>query len=140
VVEHGNGTYDANVPENPLCHPLLRDTSVAYPSPAYNDGLPSGTPAGVPQAPCGWLKIRFVANNPGTWLFHCHVDWHVEMGMAVVFEVAPTKIPAPPKMTPVCGAVPFVQGYPQAPCSSGAMMTATYSVALLLLGVFLAFL
>lgn len=20
--------------------------------------------------------LRFVADNPGSWLFHCHIDWH----------------------------------------------------------------
>jgi len=20
--------------------------------------------------------LRFVADNPGAWLFHCHIDWH----------------------------------------------------------------
>ena len=28
-----------------------------------------------------------MADNPGMWLFHCHVDWHAEMGMGVVFNV-----------------------------------------------------
>ena len=21
--------------------------------------------------------LRFVADNPGAWLFHCHIDWHL---------------------------------------------------------------
>lgn len=21
--------------------------------------------------------LRFVADNPGSWLFHCHIDWHL---------------------------------------------------------------
>jgi iron transport multicopper oxidase len=27
-------------------------------------------------APNGYTVIRFVANNPGVWFFHCHMDWH----------------------------------------------------------------
>ncbi|CAF1557054.1 unnamed protein product, partial [Didymodactylos carnosus] len=27
--------------------------------------------------------IRFVANNPGVWIFHCHIDWHLAGGMAL---------------------------------------------------------
>ena len=23
----------------------------------------------------GWARIRFVADNPGAWLFHCHIEW-----------------------------------------------------------------
>ncbi|EON96793.1 putative l-ascorbate oxidase protein [Phaeoacremonium minimum UCRPA7] len=33
----------------------------------------------------GWLLIRFVADNPGLWLFHCHMIWHGEAGMAMQF-------------------------------------------------------
>ena len=33
----------------------------------------------------GWLFIRFVADNPGVWLFHCHVIFHGESGMAMQF-------------------------------------------------------
>ena len=25
----------------------------------------------------GWGKFRFVADNPGTWMWHCHLDWCV---------------------------------------------------------------
>lgn len=24
----------------------------------------------------GYTVIRFRANNPGVWFFHCHMDWH----------------------------------------------------------------
>jgi hypothetical protein len=33
----------------------------------------------------GWALIRFVADNPGTWAFHCHVSWHVEAGLLMQF-------------------------------------------------------
>jgi len=32
----------------------------------------------------GWAVIRYVTDNPGAWLFHCHVQWHLLSGMAVV--------------------------------------------------------
>ncbi|KAG1727034.1 laccase [Suillus lakei] len=31
------------------------------------------------------VTIRFRTDNSGPWLFHCHIDWHLELGMAVVF-------------------------------------------------------
>lgn len=34
---------------------------------------------------CGYTVIRFVADNPGVWFFHCHIDWHLALGMAAVF-------------------------------------------------------
>ncbi|PQE12845.1 putative iron transport multicopper oxidase fio1 precursor protein [Rutstroemia sp. NJR-2017a BBW] len=33
----------------------------------------------------GWLAIRFVADNPGVWAFHCHLMWHGEAGMVMQF-------------------------------------------------------
>ncbi|KAI8951093.1 multicopper oxidase-domain-containing protein [Xylaria longipes] len=33
----------------------------------------------------GWALLRFVADNPGVWLFHCHVTWHSEAGMGMQF-------------------------------------------------------
>jgi len=32
-----------------------------------------------------WLVLRYVADNPGVWFFHCHVNWHVPGGMGAVF-------------------------------------------------------
>ncbi|RDW95296.1 hypothetical protein BP5796_01059 [Coleophoma crateriformis] len=33
----------------------------------------------------GWLALRFVADNPGVWAFHCHMAWHAEAGMSMQF-------------------------------------------------------
>jgi FtsP/CotA-like multicopper oxidase with cupredoxin domain len=33
----------------------------------------------------GWALLRFVADNPGVWLFHCHMAWHSEAGMGMQF-------------------------------------------------------
>ncbi|CAN9153179.1 unnamed protein product [Alternaria alternata] len=33
----------------------------------------------------GWLLISFVADNPGMWAFHCHIGWHTEAGLMMVF-------------------------------------------------------
>ncbi|GLB41486.1 putative multicopper oxidase family protein [Lyophyllum shimeji] len=35
--------------------------------------------------------IRFKADNPGPWFLHCHIDWHLEAGLAVVFSEAPNE-------------------------------------------------
>ncbi|KAH9008534.1 laccase 3, partial [Lactarius hengduanensis] len=31
------------------------------------------------------VTIRFFTDNPGPWIFHCHIDWHLTIGFAVVF-------------------------------------------------------
>uniref|UniRef100_A0A7N0R9L0 Laccase n=1 Tax=Kalanchoe fedtschenkoi TaxID=63787 RepID=A0A7N0R9L0_KALFE len=35
----------------------------------------------------GWAVIRFVADNPGAWIMHCHLDVHITWGLAMVFVV-----------------------------------------------------
>jgi iron transport multicopper oxidase len=36
-----------------------------------------------------WLVVRFLADHPGVFLFHCHLEWHVEMGLTTTFIVGP---------------------------------------------------
>ena len=50
-------------------HPIMRDTLVLEPN--------------------GHAVLRFRADNPGVWIFHCHVDWHLEQGLAAVFVESP---------------------------------------------------
>uniref|UniRef100_A0A0L0NVV1 L-ascorbate oxidase n=1 Tax=Candidozyma auris TaxID=498019 RepID=A0A0L0NVV1_CANAR len=42
--------------------------------------------------PNGFIRIRFKADNPGVWFFHCHVDWHLEQGLAIVLVEDPALI------------------------------------------------
>lgn len=52
----------------------------------------------------GYTVIRFIADNPGYWLFHCHIEFHAEIGMALVFKVGDHKDMMPvPKDFPQCG-------------------------------------
>lgn len=32
------------------------------------------------------MVIQFDADNPGKWFFHCHIEWHLGIGMALVVE------------------------------------------------------
>ncbi|KAF4335748.1 laccase 2 [Fusarium beomiforme] len=31
----------------------------------------------------GYLIVAFKADNPGSWLFHCHIAWHASSGLAL---------------------------------------------------------
>ena len=33
----------------------------------------------------GWLAVAFQNDNPGAWLFHCHIAWHASQGLSVQF-------------------------------------------------------
>ncbi|KAM7518630.1 hypothetical protein LguiB_017592 [Lonicera macranthoides] len=41
----------------------------------------------------GWTAIRFIANNPGVWLLHCHLERHISWGMEMTFIVKNGKRP-----------------------------------------------
>jgi FtsP/CotA-like multicopper oxidase with cupredoxin domain len=40
----------------------------------------------VSVAPHETVRIEFTADNPGRWFFHCHNLYHLDAGMARVFE------------------------------------------------------
>ncbi|QSZ34526.1 hypothetical protein DSL72_006120 [Monilinia vaccinii-corymbosi] len=42
--------------------------------------------------PSGNLVLRFQSNNPGVWLFHCHIEWHVDQGLIATMIEAPLEI------------------------------------------------
>ncbi|KAG9688980.1 laccase precursor, partial [Aureobasidium melanogenum] len=43
----------------------------------------------------GWLVVAFEANNPGAWLMHCHIAWHISEGLGVQFLEAKNQISLP---------------------------------------------
>lgn len=36
--------------------------------------------------------IRFKADNPGVWMFHCHIEWHLIQGLALILIEDPASI------------------------------------------------
>ncbi|CAB4008254.1 L-ascorbate oxidase-like [Paramuricea clavata] len=44
----------------------------------------------------GYVVIEFVAHNPGSWLMHCHIDHHLEVGMGIVIKELPKCANPPP--------------------------------------------
>ncbi|KAJ7889561.1 laccase-1 [Mycena olivaceomarginata] len=38
----------------------------------------------------GNTTFRFFSNNPGAWFLHCHIDWHLEAGLAIIFGESPS--------------------------------------------------
>ncbi|KAK4221188.1 putative laccase precursor [Podospora fimiseda] len=40
-----------------------------------------------------WLVIGYKTDNPGVWLMHCHIGWHVAMGLGVQFLERKGEIP-----------------------------------------------
>lgn len=50
-------------------YPMIRDTALVYPQ--------------------SNMVMRFKADNPGVWFFHCHIEWHLLQGLAIVLVEAP---------------------------------------------------
>jgi FtsP/CotA-like multicopper oxidase with cupredoxin domain len=40
----------------------------------------------------GYLVLAFVTDNPGAWLMHCHIAWHVGLGFGAQFLEEPNSI------------------------------------------------
>uniref|UniRef100_A0A0R0EHK2 L-ascorbate oxidase n=1 Tax=Glycine max TaxID=3847 RepID=A0A0R0EHK2_SOYBN len=53
--------------------------------------------------PYGWTALRFKADNPGVWAFHCHIEPHLHMGMGVVFAEGVHKVGKIPREALTCG-------------------------------------
>lgn len=45
--------------------------------------------------PMGRRTIEFYANEPGDWMFHCHILYHMMAGMTRIFSYQPIATPAP---------------------------------------------
>jgi FtsP/CotA-like multicopper oxidase with cupredoxin domain len=57
----------------------------------------------VAVQPYGWTALRFIADNPGVWAFHCHIESHFFMGMGVVFEEGIERVGKLPRSIMGCG-------------------------------------
>ncbi|PSS18270.1 hypothetical protein M430DRAFT_139487 [Amorphotheca resinae ATCC 22711] len=40
----------------------------------------------------GWVAIRYLTDNPGAWLLHCHIQWHLVSGMGLVLVEGESQI------------------------------------------------
>ncbi|KAF8404176.1 hypothetical protein HHK36_009056 [Tetracentron sinense] len=89
VVGQGFGNFDSK--KDPakfnLVDPVERNTV----------GVPSG----------GWVAIRFLADNPGVWFMHCHLEVHTSWGLKMAWVVRDgklpnQKLPPPPSDLPKC--------------------------------------
>ncbi|KAG6854092.1 hypothetical protein C0991_010506 [Blastosporella zonata] len=51
--------------------------------------------------------VRFFTDNAGPWFLHCHIDWHIELGLAIIFAEDPEGTaahnrPIPPAFNELC--------------------------------------
>ena len=61
---------------------LAQGTWATQPNPVLKlDNPPRRDVVLLPQD--GYAIIAFRADNPGSWLIHCHIAWHASSGLAV---------------------------------------------------------
>lgn len=59
------------------------DSTLNYVNPVRRDVVNAGSDGQQ-------MVIRWVTDNSGPWIFHCHIDWHLDEGLAVVFAESPS--------------------------------------------------
>lgn len=96
---HGDGLYDPSKDQAKFAsikrsdRPPLVELVTLYPSNnAYFQE------AGNPGDPCGYRVVRFIAENPGVWAFHCHFPAHLALGMHVILENAVDRLDSLPEI------------------------------------------
>ena len=72
ILGEGDGLYQPGISPVSFTNPPRRDTLT----------LPG----------FGWVRIRFVADNPGLWAFHCHIGWHMAAGLMMQFASLPSQV------------------------------------------------
>jgi hypothetical protein len=65
VLGQGAGIFDASTATLNFVDPPRRDTAMLIEN--------------------GWTVLAFQTDNPGAWLFHCHIGWHVSSGLSLQF-------------------------------------------------------
>ncbi|KAF1929489.1 multicopper oxidase [Didymella exigua CBS 183.55] len=107
IVLHGNETIEIIVNNNDDGkHPFHlhghafqvitrspEDSGRYRPSPALKLSAPMRRDTILVQ-PNGHAVLRFRSDNPGVWVFHCHIEWHVASGLIATFIEAPLAIQA----------------------------------------------
>lgn len=63
-------------------------------------------------APNGYTVIRYIANNPGVWLLHCHMEWHAVAGLTATIVEAPLELQGSQKINPAMEEICRNQGVP----------------------------
>lgn len=55
-------------------------------------------------SPGGYVAVRFIADNPGYWYAHCHIEPHMNTGMTLTIKIGNNEdmVKAPDDF-PVCG-------------------------------------
>ena len=91
--EYGWGSYNPFEDDYPPGLDLsalsdVKHSGVTVPAKSQPYNLKRASLRDTVQIPSrGYAVLRFRADNPGVWLFHCHILWHLATGMAMLIDV-----------------------------------------------------
>ncbi|KAJ9608919.1 hypothetical protein H2200_006690 [Cladophialophora chaetospira] len=91
VLAEGFGTWDGTI-TNPS-NPQRRDVHMLW--------------AGATPENPSYIVLQYTQDNPGLWVVHCHIAWHLSAGMVVLLLEHPeevSKIQIPDSITGTCPA------------------------------------
>lgn len=74
IVGRGNTKSPYDKTPIKVVNPLRRDT---FTIPACN------VDSNEECIDVGYTTIRFISDNPGVWLLHCHIEWHIQSGLTM---------------------------------------------------------
>ncbi|KAH7024597.1 Cupredoxin [Microdochium trichocladiopsis] len=104
VLAHNQVTELVIINKHPMDHPvhlhghsfqILQRTAASSRQDVWAVVDPNATPVRrdtVLVRSGGAARIRFVSDNPGVWLLHCHMEWHSHSGLVATIIEAPEEI------------------------------------------------
>lgn len=99
IKQHGHHFYILRTYQAPVGWGAYNPFTDAYPpglAPESASSSRADTPYDLSRAQLrdtvyipsrGHAILRFRADNPGIWLFHCHIIWHQASGMAMLLQI-----------------------------------------------------
>lgn len=70
---------------------ILAEGTGSWDGSIVNSGNPQRRDVQIVQAN-GYLVVQWNQDNPGAWPFHCHIAWHLSLGMAIEVLESPDLI------------------------------------------------
>ena len=83
IVGKGNTANPNDATPVKTINPLRRDTFTVP---------PCNVDANDECMDIGYTTIRFIADNPGVWLLHCHIEWHIQSGLTMTIVEGADKL------------------------------------------------
>lgn len=83
VVGKGNTANVNDITPVKTINPLRRDTFTVP---------PCNINANDECIDVGYTTIRFIADNPGVWILHCHIEWHIQSGLTMTIVEGADKL------------------------------------------------